>query len=228
MNNFEIKDEIIRLLEEVVKKTHEINRRHPSADMLIEIDMVKDDLKRLYRSFDALRNSGGGEEKIPEAKQEEEDTQPPAEPEPEKEEKKEEAEKPLAGNGTKAVIDTLSGYKNHTIGDQYIKEEDDSLHNMISGKKEDRSIGTRMQQKPIESIKDVIGVNEKFLFINELFNGNIQAYHDAIAKLNSMDDVTQAIDYLNAIGMEYSWDASKSATTIEKLANYVQRRYLPL
>ncbi len=287
MNNYEIKDEIIRLLEKVIEKTNEINRRHPSEDMLMEIDLVKDDLRRLYRSFEDLGKVAPGkeeeslitenhrntshpesketteekvkeepaEEEVKEAvtppqgetrdeKQEKQEKQEAAgekkEEEPIREEKQEiarppidhkppvETEKPAEGNGNKAVIDILSEYTNHTIGDQYIKDEDDSLHNRISGQKEEKSIGTRMQQKPIENLKEVIGVNEKFLFINELFNGNIQDYHNAVAKLNSMQDVKQAFDYLNALGIDYSWDANRSASTIEKLANYVQRRYMHL
>jgi len=67
-----------------------------------------------------------------------------------------------------------------------LSADDNSVHRRIAGLKEDRSIGARMQQHPISNIKEAIGVNEKFLFINELFNGNIQAYNEAIASLNNM------------------------------------------
>ncbi len=129
-------------------------------------------------------------------------------------------------NNQKAVIDILSEYSQRTIGDQYLKEEDDSLHQRISGQKEDRSIGARMQQHPVGDLKDVIGVNEKFLFINELFGGDIQDYRKAIAELNGMDGIRPAFDCLNRMAVEYAWDAARSAATIEKLANYVQRRHM--
>ena len=137
-----------------------------------------------------------------------------------------EKEKGKKNNNQKAVIDILSEYGQLTIGDQYLKEEDDSLHKRIAGQKEDKSIGARMQQHPIGDLKDVIGVNEKFLFINELFGGDIQDYRKAIAELNGMDGIRTAFDYLNQLAVEYSWDAARSASTIEKLANYVQRRHM--
>lgn len=125
----------------------------------------------------------------------------------------------------KTVIDLLSTNGKKTIGDQYV-EVDNSINKRISANKEDKSIGARMQQKPVSNIKEVIGVNEKFLFINELFDGNIQEYHDAIARLNDMQGMQEAFDYLNVLSEKYSWDASRSSSTIEKLANYVQRRYM--
>lgn len=133
--------------------------------------------------------------------------------------------KEVTNNTQKTVLDILSSYSKKTIGDQYISA-DNSLNRRISSDKEDQSIGARMQQKPISSIKEVIGVNEKFLFINELFHGNIQEYHDAIARLNGMQHMQEAFDYLNKLSEQYSWDASRSSATIEKLANYVQRRYM--
>ncbi len=129
-------------------------------------------------------------------------------------------------NGNRAVIDILAEYSDRTIGDAYLKEQDDSLHKRISGEEEDKSIGERMQKQPIANLKDAIGVNEKFLFINELFEGNIQDYQEAIAKLNDMEDARAAFDYLNTLGVEYAWDGSRSADTIEKLARLVQRRHL--
>lgn len=135
-------------------------------------------------------------------------------------------QKPSKGNGNRAVIDILSEYGNKTIGDTYLEENDSSLHTRISLNKEDRSIGERMQKQPLSNLKEAIGVNEKFLFINELFDGNIQAYNDAISRLNAMNDSREAFDYLGALGIEFSWDAARSADTIEKLAQLVQRRYV--
>ena len=122
-------------------------------------------------------------------------------------------------------LQKVPGNATRSIGEQF-PVDNNSLHQRISNMKEDRSIGARMQQHPISNIKDAIGVNEKFLFINELFNGNIQAYHEAIATLNSLDSVQAAFDHLNELNKDYKWDAERSAATIEKLANFVQRRFM--
>lgn len=306
MKKMEVKDAIIDLLEEIVSRTNYINHHHPGKDMSLDIDLVKDDLRLLYRNFEALkrlaaeqppaedaagRTVGMGNEPLQQEEPVQKNTQmpeapqaaseepappspetgnqepkaslsdsepdiPPQEPvqqgagstpqedkqtsvEPEKEREKPDSssieptdttfpteQTSLTGNNSKnkTVIDLLSAYGKKTIGDQYAVQ-DNSVHQRIAGSKEDRSIGAQMQQKPVSNIKDVIGVNEKFLFINELFDGNIQAYYDAIARLNDFENMQTAFDYLNELSAQFAWDAGRSTATIEKLANYVQRRY---
>ena len=253
MSNNDLKDNIVRLLEEVAERAGYINHRHPEKqDLSLDIDLVKDDLRRLYRQFELLKNANG-EKSAPEKAENKADEsgalsdEPPASEKPavsrpaglpQEESGQGEAERPSGrpvthasrpdspGSGNnKAVIDLLSEYAGRTIGDQYL-EEDNSVHQHISNQKEDKSIGARMQQKPIASLKEAIGVNEKFLFINELFKGNIQAYNEAISRLNEMDDAKAAFDYLNELSMIHSWDANRSVSTIEKLADLVHRRHM--
>ncbi len=233
MSQKEIKDKILYLLEEIVNRTNEINQHHPEKDLTLDIDLVRDDLRLLYRCFESLRSvpadtaveqredaaveqrEEGTVDKKEAVRSQDEQILPPVQHEQEK-----------PANGNKAVIDNLAEHSNQTIGDQFIKKSDDSLHQRIADQEKDTSIGSRMQQHPVSNLREVIGVNEKFLFINELFNGNIQDYHAAIEKLNSMEDTNAAFDYLNKLGVEYSWDATRSEATIGKLANYVHRRHM--
>jgi hypothetical protein len=152
--------------------------------------------------------------------------EPPQKPEvsatPQKKEPASQASKP---SGSKAIIDLFSEPIERSIGDQF-NAEDNSLHQRISKNKGDSSISARMQQKPIANLKEAIGVNDKFLFINELFHGNIQAYNDAITSLNNQEGIQQAFDFINELNSTFAWDEKRSAETIEKLANFVQRRYM--
>jgi hypothetical protein len=129
------------------------------------------------------------------------------------------------GNNGKSIIDMFAENQSKSIGDK-LGGEDNSLHQRISSQKEDKSIGARLQQYPISNIREAIGLNEKFLFINELFGGDIDAYHDAINRLNDIGSMKLAFDYLNTLTGMHGWDAGRSAETIEKLANFVQRRYM--
>jgi len=147
-------------------------------------------------------------------------TQPQANVQPHKQEN----DKP--SNGNRSVLDLFSTQSSApSVGDRLV-QDDNSLHQRIVAQKEDKSIGVRMQMTPISNLKEAIGVNEKFLFINELFGGNIQAYNDSVSKLNSFGDMQQAFDYLNELNDQLGWDGKRSAQTIEKIANFVQRRYM--
>jgi len=156
------------------------------------------------------------------------ETTPPAtqkKPEPVKIKPEANNPKETPQNGNRSVVDLFSQDGTKSVGER-LAGEDNSLYKRIIAQKEDRSIGTRLQMTPITSLKDAIGVNEKFLFINELFGGNIQVYNEAIARLNSFGDMHEAFDYLNELNDLLTWDESRSAQTIEKLANFVQRRYM--
>ena len=262
MSKMETKDRIVQLLEDIVEKAHHINN-HPEKELCLEIDLVMEDLRSLYRQYADMkkacldRHVRHGSEIPPPPPTRDEPGLPPPAPEPTEAPHAEETPEaphatappkvPPAGEAPKAppAVETppprppitqsgplpennlqkVPGNATRSIGEQF-PVDNNSLHQRISNMKEDRSIGARMQQHPISNIKDAIGVNEKFLFINELFNGNIQAYHEAIATLNSLDSVQAAFDHLNELNKDYKWDAERSAATIEKLANFVQRRYM--
>ncbi len=116
------------------------------------------------------------------------------------------------------------GKQGKLLADQFV-QEDNSLHSRVAGKNQDKSIGLRLQRQPINSLKQAIGVNEKFLFINELFGGNIKVYHDVIDRLDQFTNAAAAFDYLNQLTVEFGWDESKNTATVETLATYVERRF---
>ncbi len=274
----EIKDRIIHLLEEIVERAHGINQQtsqHPD----LEIDLVMEDLRLLYREFDLLRRrqqnvfekpevsaqaaapvaetaavepepevpaeERPGEVPLEEAEPEvSAEATPVPEPEPHSESESESEphpkpepapvehfepkapKKPEVSNAPRSLFDLFSTQAAGDSVGERLASEDNSLHKRIVAQKEDRSIGTRLQMTPISNLKDAIGVNEKFLFINELFGGNIQVYNESIARLNEFGNMQAAFDYLNELNDLLGWDEKRSAQTIEKLANFVQRRYM--
>ncbi len=115
--------------------------------------------------------------------------------------------------------------KKTVVGESFSSSRS-SVHERLAQIKDDKSIGTRMQYKPVTSIKEAIGINEKFLFINELFNGDLNAYNDAVNHLNSCPSIHEAFELLNKLTIEFQWDGQRSAETIERFADLVQRRHM--
>ena len=259
MKKHHIIEDTIQILESIVERAN-IIQHDRDRELCLDIDLMLEDLRLLYRNYEALKkHCEAGHAHEPTVDKSEDATQAEDQPIPsffEEEELDEEGEavadsspegqpagtsaRQLAaspgqseknnpgdakGSNGKTVIDLFSQHQTRSIGDQF-GQDDNSLHQRISGQKEDKSIGARLQQHPINSIKDAIGLNEKFLFINELFEGDIQVYNEAIAKLNNMGSMKEAFDYLNELTAVHHWDAKRSAETIEKLAGFVQRRYL--
>jgi hypothetical protein len=61
------------------------------------------------------------------------------------------------------------------------------------------------QQQP--SLKSIIGVNDRYLFISELFGNSNDAYNEVINELERFDTYDQATNWLNTkVYNQYGWD----------------------
>lgn len=64
---------------------------------------------------------------------------------------------------------------------------------------------TKLQNKPIHDLTKAIGINDKFLFIKELFNNDSERYNQTLKHLNQLTDLNDAIIYLQE---NFEWDAT--------------------
>jgi hypothetical protein len=94
---------------------------------------------------------------------------------------------------TNIVADQFSGLSN-TFNEQIgnIKGEDD--------------ISSVLKSRPVNSLNEAIGVNDKFLYIREVFNGNQSSYNEAVAKLNQVDNLADA----KAVIMSYTGESDEN------------------
>lgn len=88
---------------------------------------------------------------------------------------------------------------------------------------EDHSLAARLQQNPVRDLKSAIGINDKFLFVNELFGGSMEKYNKSIENLNDLKTMNGAMIYLNELKIELQWNSSNEA--YQKLADLVRRKF---
>lgn len=133
---------------------------------------------------------------------------------PAKEEKKAEPEK------TRKLFDQdISS----TVADKF-KDSGNSINDWFGNGQKQGTLGDRLKKKPVKDIKVAIGINEKFLFINELFNGNMHDYNDAIKNLNRAGSLENAAQIFDELAQKYKWD--KDAQSTLQLLDFVERRYM--
>jgi hypothetical protein len=99
-----------------------------------------------------------------------------------------------------------------------------TVYDKIGAEKEDKSIGSKLQNNPVTDLRKSIGINEKFSFINELFDGDLTGYNDAIDKLNSSENHQQAVSMLSdVLASKYQW--STDGKSYMQLRNLIDRRF---
>ncbi len=121
----------------------------------------------------------------------------------------------------KDTVDLFSSTET-SIADKY-KNESKSINEKIYSDKEDKSIAAKMQKGQITDLKQAIGLNEKFLFINELFDGNMKAYTEDINALNNQETLEDARKKFEEIKLKNKWD--ENSDTYKKLLNLVERKF---
>ena len=88
---------------------------------------------------------------------------------------------------------------------------------------QDPRLADRIQQNKISDIKAAIGINDKFLFINELFAGDLKDYNQSIDQLNLASNYHGAISAFNQFKEQFGWDEKDEI--VIKLKTIVNRKY---
>ena len=85
------------------------------------------------------------------------------------------------------------------------------------------SLADILTKSKINDLKSVIGINEKFSFITDLFAGSNENYNEAINNLNTCNSSVEAKKIFNDLANIHSWDIdSKTVTSFIEL---LDRRY---
>lgn len=209
MNKAGIRKEISSLIESIKQHSDEIgNKQHIPQ---LELELILHKIKRLYEKsivFNYL-NSLPEEQDVIDPKQIKlfQATETP-------------------NNETKEAINRGSSSPNILFDENMFEDRVIKKTTEPEKKKEniDKSVADTLQKKPIADIKTAIGINEKFQFINELFESNAQEYNIAINQLNICNSFAEAEAYIKSLKEIYKWkDDSRVALSFTEL---VERRFL--
>jgi hypothetical protein len=88
---------------------------------------------------------------------------------------------------------------------------------------EEKRIADKLQENKGADLRITIGINDKFLFINELFEGNMRIYDDTVQKLNTCATIAQADLLLLDLKIVYNWDSE--SPTVKKFVELVRRKF---
>ena len=91
-------------------------------------------------------------------------------------------------------------------------------------KQTEESMIEKLQHKRIADLKAAIGINEKFQFINELFEGNMKEYNVAVDQVNNFSSFSEAESYLANLKDMYKWDVENPVAT--QFTELVERKFL--
>ena len=103
-------------------------------------------------------------------------------------------------------------------------QEKRSLNDLLQSQHEENSLFNKMQQSKINDLLKAISLNDKFLFIKELFNGKGEDFSLNIQKLNNCASLDEAFEELEVMKKHYFWESTSEAYL--SLCDLIRRRYI--
>ncbi|NLN31413.1 MAG: hypothetical protein GX158_09320 [Bacteroidales bacterium] len=136
-----------------------------------------------------------------------------------------EERKSRAGEPEKAETETLPSEPARmsadkiTIADSF-SPRTDSVIEKLGTRKEEDDMRSRIKSKPIHSLTEAIGINDKFLFVRELFQGDTGKYNKAVSALENSSGFEEARKMI----MDYAGN-DKDNEAAKQLIELVKRKF---
>jgi hypothetical protein len=87
------------------------------------------------------------------------------------------------------------------------------------------SLAEKLNKSKILDLNKGIGLNQRFLFTNDLFRGDKNTFEKTLDKLNSCDTIIEAKAYLSSdIEHNFEWDLESS--TVQQFISLIERKFI--
>jgi hypothetical protein len=88
---------------------------------------------------------------------------------------------------------------------------------------DEQSLHSKISQTKIVDLKRSIAMNDRFIFIKELFQNDFDTYNRSINDLNGCETMQQAEQYLAQLKQQYEWDEGNE--TVQHFLSLVGRKF---
>ena len=224
--------------------------RNEKAVGLLDLDVMMNRTHTIYDQMCSI-NLGGSPEEIDFNDEEEEpmteEPEPIAEeseplveePEPEQEEPVEEEETVVEENEDAYFEEDVEDVEEESKDDMgfilnfeptdekepSVEEETPSLY--TTGDEIEMTVpptlADKLQHDSLNDLRSAIGINDKFLFVNELFGGSMEKYNKSIDNLNDLKTLNGALVYMNELRIELQWNSNNEA--YKRLLDLVHHKF---
>lgn len=112
--------------------------------------------------------------------------------------------------------------KIHKEINQIIHGEQRSLNDQL--KQQRPEVAHLLQEAPIKDLRKAIGINDKFVFLNELFNGDEAMYERSVKTINAFHVLQEAEYWMNReLKVRLGWNDTKDS--VQHFYGLVRRRF---
>lgn len=110
-----------------------------------------------------------------------------------------------------------------SIAEKYASEQKTSIAEKFAAEQK-MTLADKLKMTRINDLRSAIGINQKFLFMNDLFEGENTVFNNAINRLNSCNNGEEAKVVLSEYSVKYGW--SNDSERVVQFFELIERRYL--
>ena len=212
--------EIATLLETIHEQFELLNSFEGKIPIL-EFEIIKDNVRKLYEKLYLLQRMNDPFDLIRQREQEIiEGMNEPSETEVEPVKTDLSASEPPVQNLKEK--DRPSETQEENVKLDLFTAETTAFNDKLKEARE-QTLGPRFRQSSPGDIKSIININDKFLFINELFDGDYKEYTHTIEIFNNFDDKGEAFEFLDSLLKNNLWNSTSPAFL--KLKEIIEKRF---
>ena len=120
-------------------------------------------------------------------------------------------------------IPTLSHQEGVMEINEAIADQRESLNDRL--KQENVEVMHVLKDAPIQDLRKAIGINDRYVFISDLFRGDEPMYERSIKTINSFDVYSDAEHWMNReLKVKLGWDDNRD--TVNHFYQLVRRRFI--
>ena len=99
-----------------------------------------------------------------------------------------------------------------------------TLNDVMAAQLDQNTVAGKYNRQSVTDLKSIISLNDKLLFVKDLFNGYSLAYSEAIELLNRFDNLDSADNFLKTnYSAKNNW--SNKQSTVDKFYEILNRRF---
>jgi hypothetical protein len=117
---------------------------------------------------------------------------------------------------------TFIQHQSHKEIHETISDKKESLNDRL--KEDKKELAHLLKDTPVKDLRKAIGINDKFLFLSELFRGDEAMYERSIKTINGFRILSEAEYWINReLKVKLGWNDSKD--TVQHFYHLVRRRF---
>ena len=230
LNKTILREEIQWLLEAIAEQFEAINAYEEKIPQ-IEFDIIMENIRKLYENLHLLNRMGDSFQHFTPSQTEMPAIKPLVPAGIERDSAAKPDEKPAAQPVVTIKVETASPEPMHK--EPHRPAEGSSEIDLFSTESyefseklkqtREKSYASERLSSQRKELKAAISINEKFLFINELFDGNLREYNITIETLNGFAELRQALDFLDLLRLKNLWESESVA--FNRLRELVEQKF---